>query len=222
MRTSELIAALAADPVPEPIRLGRRVAAALVDRASSAASRSMVCCLARGRTSPRPPGRCASGLKFVDSFAFALPSLLLTLRLARPGRQAEGAGALAPRAVPPARRRRGRGIAGRAAKRVDVPAHRHELDALHDDDSDPGRAHARGADRRAARRRAAPPGPDRRARRRGLRRRRGAALRLALPGRFAACSWRPGIRSRRSSARASARWPGGGFWPGEGAQSATS
>ena len=30
MRTSELIAALAADPVPEPIRLGRRVALALV------------------------------------------------------------------------------------------------------------------------------------------------------------------------------------------------
>ena len=30
MRTSELIAALAADPVPEPIRLGRRVAAAIV------------------------------------------------------------------------------------------------------------------------------------------------------------------------------------------------
>ena len=29
MRTSELIAALAADPVPEPIRLGRRIAAAL-------------------------------------------------------------------------------------------------------------------------------------------------------------------------------------------------
>ena len=29
MRTSEFIAALAADPVPEPIRLGRRVAAAL-------------------------------------------------------------------------------------------------------------------------------------------------------------------------------------------------
>ncbi len=30
MRTSEFIAALAADPVPEPIRLGRRVAVALV------------------------------------------------------------------------------------------------------------------------------------------------------------------------------------------------
>ncbi len=30
MRTSELIAALAADPVPEPVRLGRRVAAAIV------------------------------------------------------------------------------------------------------------------------------------------------------------------------------------------------
>ena len=30
METYELIAALTADPVPEPIRLGRRVAAALV------------------------------------------------------------------------------------------------------------------------------------------------------------------------------------------------
>jgi len=29
VRTSEFIAALAADPVPEPIRLGRRIAAAL-------------------------------------------------------------------------------------------------------------------------------------------------------------------------------------------------
>ncbi len=30
MKTSELVAALAADPVPEPISLGRRVAVALV------------------------------------------------------------------------------------------------------------------------------------------------------------------------------------------------
>jgi hypothetical protein len=30
VKTSELIAALAADPIPEPIRLGRRIAAALI------------------------------------------------------------------------------------------------------------------------------------------------------------------------------------------------
>jgi len=30
VKTSEFIAALSADPIPEPIRLGRRVAAALV------------------------------------------------------------------------------------------------------------------------------------------------------------------------------------------------
>ena len=84
MKTSELIAALAADPVPEPIRLGRRVVAALAI--------GLVCsvalyCLLLG---PRPDVAAAAGtmrfwLKFVDSFAFALPTLLLTLRLAYPG-----------------------------------------------------------------------------------------------------------------------------------------
>ena len=83
MRTSEFIAALAADPVPEPIRLGRRVAAALA--IGFAASLAIFALL----LGPRPD--IAAGvnsarfwLKFVDSFAFALPSLLLTLRLARP------------------------------------------------------------------------------------------------------------------------------------------
>jgi hypothetical protein len=56
VRTYEFIAALTADPVPEPIRLGRRVAAALVI------------------------GLVGS----VALYAFALPTLLLTLRLARP------------------------------------------------------------------------------------------------------------------------------------------
>lgn len=83
MRTSELIAALAADPVPEPIRIGRRVAAALVI--------GVVCSVALYflLLGPRPDIAAAANtvrfwLKFVDSFAFALPSLLLMMRLARP------------------------------------------------------------------------------------------------------------------------------------------
>lgn len=83
MRTSELIAALAADPIPEPIRLGRRFAAALV--IGFAGSLAVFALL----LAPRPDIAAAAGtarfwLKFVDSFAFALPALLLTLRLARP------------------------------------------------------------------------------------------------------------------------------------------
>jgi hypothetical protein len=83
VKTSELIAALAADPVPEPIRLGRRVALALV--AGLAASVALYWLL----LGPRPDVAAAADtmrfwLKFVDSFAFALPTVLLTLRLARP------------------------------------------------------------------------------------------------------------------------------------------
>ena len=83
MRTSEFIAALAADPVPEPIRLGRRIVAAL---AIGFVASLTVFFLMHG---PRPDIAAAAEtvrfwLKFVDSFAFALPSLLLTLRLARP------------------------------------------------------------------------------------------------------------------------------------------
>jgi hypothetical protein len=83
VKTSELIAALAADPVPEPIRLGRRVALALVvGLAASVALYSLL-------LGPRPDVAAAADtmrfwLKFVDSFAFALPTLLLTLRLAHP------------------------------------------------------------------------------------------------------------------------------------------
>jgi len=83
VRTSEFIAALAADPVPEPIRLGRRIAAALA--IGFAASLAIFALL----LGPRPD--IAAGvnsarfwLKLIDSFAFALPSILLTLRLARP------------------------------------------------------------------------------------------------------------------------------------------
>jgi hypothetical protein len=83
VKTSDFISALAADPVPEPIRLGRRVAAALAI--------GLICsvalyCLLLG---PRPDVVAAAGtmrfwMKFVDSFGFALPTLLLMLRLARP------------------------------------------------------------------------------------------------------------------------------------------
>jgi hypothetical protein len=83
VKTSEFIAALTADPIPEPIRLGWRVAAALV--IGLVASVGLYCLM----LGPRPDVAAATGsmrfwMKFVDSFAFALPSLLLTLRLARP------------------------------------------------------------------------------------------------------------------------------------------
>ena len=83
MKTSDFISALAADPVPEPIRLGRRVAAALaIGLVGSVALYWLL-------LGPRPDVAAASGtmrfwMKFVDSFAFALPTLLLTLRLAYP------------------------------------------------------------------------------------------------------------------------------------------
>jgi hypothetical protein len=84
VKTSELIAALTADPIPEPIRLGRRVAVALViGFVGSVAFYWLM-------LGPRPDVAAASEtmrfwMKFVDSAAFALPSVLLTLRLARPG-----------------------------------------------------------------------------------------------------------------------------------------
>ena len=83
MKTSELIAALAADPIPEPIRLGRRVTAAL---AIGFLGSLAIYVLMLG---PRPDMAAASEtmrfwMKCVDSVAFALPTFLLTLRLARP------------------------------------------------------------------------------------------------------------------------------------------
>jgi len=83
VRTSELIAALAADPAPEPIRLERRVATAI---ALGLIVSLAIYALLMG---PRPDIAEAArtvrfNLKFVDAFAFALPSLLLTLQLARP------------------------------------------------------------------------------------------------------------------------------------------
>ncbi|MBV8795229.1 MAG: DUF1109 domain-containing protein [Hyphomicrobiales bacterium] len=83
MKTSELIAALTADPIQEPIRLGRRVAVAL---AIGFLGSLAIYALLMG---PRPDIAEAArtmrfNLKFVDAFAFALPTLLLMLRLARP------------------------------------------------------------------------------------------------------------------------------------------
>jgi hypothetical protein len=83
VKTSEFIAALTADPIPEPIRLGRRVAVALV--VGLVGSIALYCLL----LGPRPDVAAAADtmrfwMKFVDSAAFALPTLLLTLRLARP------------------------------------------------------------------------------------------------------------------------------------------
>ena len=61
MKTSELIAALAADPVPEPIRLGRRVAAALA--IGFVGSVALYCLLLGPEAGRRRglPARCASG-----------------------------------------------------------------------------------------------------------------------------------------------------------------
>ena len=83
MRTYEFIAALTADPVPEPIRLGRRTAAAL---AIGFVGSVAIYCLLLG---PRPniaaaPESMRFWMKCVASVAFALPTLLLTLRLAYP------------------------------------------------------------------------------------------------------------------------------------------
>ena len=83
MRTYEFIAALSADPVPEPIRLGRRFALALV--LGLVGSLAIYALLMGPRPDIAEAARTARFcLKSVDSLAFALPSLLLTLKLARP------------------------------------------------------------------------------------------------------------------------------------------
>jgi hypothetical protein len=83
VRTSEFIAALAADPIPEPIRLSQRFAAALV--IGLIGSLTVFALMLAPRPDLAEAARTVRfNLKFVDAFAFALPSLLLTLRLGRP------------------------------------------------------------------------------------------------------------------------------------------
>jgi hypothetical protein len=83
VKTSQWIAAIAADAVPEPLELGRRFAAALV--VGLAVALALYAIFVR----PRPDFADAVltvrfNLKFVDATALALPSLLLLFRLARP------------------------------------------------------------------------------------------------------------------------------------------
>jgi len=83
MRTADLIAALAADPVPEKIRLGPRFGAAVAVGLIGAFA------LYALFVGPRPDiGEAVRtvrfNLKFVDAAALALPLLMLFVRLARP------------------------------------------------------------------------------------------------------------------------------------------
>jgi hypothetical protein len=83
MKTSELIAALAADPIPQKISMGRRFATALALGLLGALAIYAVL------LGPRPDIATAMqtvrfNLKFVNALALALPSLLLLVRLARP------------------------------------------------------------------------------------------------------------------------------------------
>lgn len=83
MRTSELIAAFAADPTPPSVGLSRRFAWAFaVGIIGSLALYGLF-------VGPRPDIGAAAqtvrfNLKFVDAFALALPSALLLVRFARP------------------------------------------------------------------------------------------------------------------------------------------
>ena len=207
VKTSDFITALAADPVPEPIRLGRRVAAALAI--------GLVCSVALYglMLGPRPDVAAAAGtmrfwLKFVDSFAFALPTLLLTLRLAYPDAKPRtlalwliapfillAAGVVVELLVVP----QASGCPGSWARPRCTARSRFRCWRL--------LSSRRSSSRCAPARRSIRPGPalwpGRLRRGSG----RSSTPRPALAIRR--CSWRPGIRSRRSSAWASARWPGG-------------
>jgi hypothetical protein len=83
MKTADLIAALAAEPPPPPLKLGRRVALSL---ALGAAISAVLFMTALG---PRHDFAAAAhtmrfDLKFVDTLALLLPSALLAMRLLRP------------------------------------------------------------------------------------------------------------------------------------------
>jgi hypothetical protein len=83
VRTSEFIAALAADPVPVPIRMGRRLAAALALGLVGALALYALFVGVRPDFA-EAVGTVRFDLKFVDALALALPSLFLLVRLARP------------------------------------------------------------------------------------------------------------------------------------------
>jgi hypothetical protein len=83
MKTADLINALAAEPPPPPLRLGRRVALALILGAAISAVLFMTA------LGPRHDFAAAArtmrfDLKFVDTLALLLPSVLLAVRLLRP------------------------------------------------------------------------------------------------------------------------------------------
>ncbi len=83
MKTADLIAALAAEPPPPPLRLGRRVALSLALGVAISAALFMAA------LGPRPDFGAAAhtmrfDLKFVDTLALLAPSALLALRLLRP------------------------------------------------------------------------------------------------------------------------------------------
>ncbi|THD46016.1 MAG: DUF1109 family protein [Bradyrhizobium sp.] len=83
MKTADLIKALAAEPIPEPIRLGRRVALSLALGAAISAALFMAL------LGPRHDIIAAAhtmrfDLKFIDTLALLAPSALLALRLLRP------------------------------------------------------------------------------------------------------------------------------------------
>jgi len=83
MKTADLINALAAEPPPPPLRLGRRVGLALALGAGVSAALFMAA------LGPRPDFAAAAhtmrfDLKFVDTLALLMPSALLALRLLRP------------------------------------------------------------------------------------------------------------------------------------------
>ena len=83
MRTSELIAALAADPFLEPVSIRRRLAAALA--LGFVAALSLYALFVGPRPDLVEAVRTARfDLKFLDALALALPSLVLLVRLARP------------------------------------------------------------------------------------------------------------------------------------------
>jgi hypothetical protein len=84
MKTSDLIAALAADPKPRGMRLGSRFALALVLGVLISA------CFFAMTVGPRHDIARAMGTmrfdwKFVDTIALAVPTTLLALRVLRPG-----------------------------------------------------------------------------------------------------------------------------------------